>query len=99
VGGEELFGSCVVGLEVGVGERPGGEMPPLCGGRRSLRRGGGRGGAVDLGLAADVVGLLGVERLLVLVEPDVGGVVAVVEEDGGVSQLSFSWGEKGRARG
>jgi hypothetical protein len=52
-------------------------------------------GSVDFGLAADEVGLLGVEGLVVLVEPDVFGVVAVVEEDGRGVPVEFLLWEKG----
>jgi hypothetical protein len=46
-------------------------------------------GAVDLSLAAYEVGLLGMEWLVVLVEPDIFGVVAIVEEDGGGVPVKF----------
>ena len=39
--------------------------------------------AVHLGLASHEIGLLGVERLAVLILPGFLGVVAVVQEDGG----------------
>ena len=95
MGGEELFGSGVEGFEVGVGEGPGGgdaafvvDDAEVFGAEAEER------GAVDLGLAADEVGLLGVEVVVVLVEPDVFGVVAVVEEDGGGVPVEFFLGEK-----
>ncbi len=98
VGGEELFGTGVVGLEVGVGERPcGGDAAFVMEDAEVLGTEAEEGGTVDLGLAADVVGLLGVEGVVVLVEPDVFGVVAVVEEDGGGVPVEFFLGEKGAA--
>jgi hypothetical protein len=54
-------------------------------------------GAIDLGLAADKVGLLRVKRLIVFVEPYVSGVVAVVEEDCGCIPVEFLLGEEGTA--
>ena len=48
------------------------------------------GGAINLRLAADEVGLLGVKGIVVLIEPDIFGVVAVVEEDGSSVPVSFS---------
>jgi hypothetical protein len=95
VGGEELFGTCVVGLEVGVGKRPskrnaafvvenaevfGAKAKECC--------------AVDLGLAADEVGLLGVKGLVIFVKPDIFGVVTVVQEDGAGVPIEFFLGEE-----
>jgi hypothetical protein len=45
--------------------------------------------AVDLGLAANEVGLLGMKRLIVLVEPNVFGVVMVVEKYGRSVPVEF----------
>jgi hypothetical protein len=90
VGGEEFFGASVVRLEVGIGERPGGRDAALV--VENTKVFGAKpeeGSAIDFCLAADEVGLLGVERLIVLVEPDVFGVVAIVEEDGGGVPVEF----------
>jgi len=93
--GEESFRATIVRLEVSIGERPcgrdaafvmddaevfGAETKESC--------------TVDFGLAADEVGLLGMERFVVLVEPDVFGVVAVVDEDGGGVPVEFFLREK-----
>ena len=91
MGVEELFGAGVVRLEVGVGEWPGGgDAAFVVEDAEVFLAQAKEGGAIDLGLAADEVGLLGVERLAVLIEPDILGVVAVVEEDGSGVPVSFS---------
>ena len=96
VGGEEFFGTAVVGLEIGVGERPCRrdavfvmEDAEVLGAEAEKR------GSVDLGLASDEVGLLRVERLIVLVEPDVFGVVTVIEKDGRGIPVKFLLGRNG----
>ena len=95
---EELFGAGVVGFEVGVGDGPGGgDAAFVLDDAEVFGAHAEHGGAVDLGLAADEVGLLGMERLAVLVLPDFGGVVAVVEEDGGGIPVEFFLGEEGAA--
>ena len=95
VGGEELFGTAVVGFEVGVGEWPRGrDAAFVVDDAEVFSAEAEECGAVDLGLAADVVGLLGVKGLVVLVEPDVFGVIAVVEEDGGGVPVEFFLGKK-----
>ena len=92
---EELFGAGVVGLHVGVGDGPGGGDAAFVlddaevGGAHAEH-----GGAVDLGLAADVVGLLGMERLIVFVVPGFLGVVTVFEEDGGGVPVKFLLGKE-----
>jgi len=55
------------------------------------------GGSVDFGLASNVVGLLRVKGLVVLVVPGLGGVVAVLEEDGGGAPIEFFLREEGAA--
>jgi hypothetical protein len=98
VGGEELFGAGIVRLEVRIGEGPGGgDATPVVEDAEVFGAEAKEGRAVDLGLAADEVGLLWVKGLIVLVEPDVFRVVSVVEEDrAGVSVEFFLW-EKGAA--
>jgi len=81
---EEIFGLRVEGFDVGVGDGPGGgdaalvvdDAEVLCAKAE-------HGGTVDLGLASDIVSLLRVERLALLILPDLFGVVAIFEEDGG----------------
>ncbi len=55
------------------------------------------GGTVDLGLATDEVGLLGMEVFAIFVLPDFLGVVAVLEEDGGGGPVEFFLREEGAA--
>ena len=95
---EEFFGAGVVRLHVGIGDGPGGrdaalvlDLAEVFGAHAEER------GAVDFGLTTDVVGLLRVEGLVVLVVPGFGGVVAVVEEDGGGVPVEFFLGEEGAA--
>ncbi len=98
VGGEEFFGAAVEGFEVRVGEGPrGGDAAFVMEDAEVFGAKAEEGGAVDFGLAADEVGLLRVEWLAVLVEPDVLGVVAVVEEDGRGVPVEFFLGEEGAA--
>jgi len=95
---EELFGARVVGLHVGVGDGPGGgDAALMLDHAEVFRTHAEEGGAVDFGLAADVIGLLGVEGLVVLVVPGFGGVVAVLEEDGGGVPVEFFLGKEGAA--
>jgi hypothetical protein len=98
VGGEEFFGTAVVGLEIGVGERPcRGDAVFVMEDAEVLGAEAEERGTVDLGLASDEVGLLRVERLIVLVEPDVLSVVTVIEKDGGSVPVKFLLGEEGAA--
>src|ERR1700733_11506157 len=98
VGCEELFCTAIVGFEVGIGEWPGGrdaavvvdDAEVFCAEAEEC-------GAVDFGLAAHVVGLLGMEGLVLLVDPDIFGVIAVVEEDGGGIPVEFFLWQKSAA--
>ena len=95
---EEFFGAGVEGLHVGVGDGPGGREAALVLDLAEVFSAHAEeGGAVDLGLASDVIGLLGVEGLVVFVAPGFGGVVAVVEEDGGGVPVEFFLGKEGTA--
>ena len=95
---EELFGAGVVGLHVGVGDGPGGRDAALVlDDAEVFGAHAEEGGAVDLGLATDVVGLLRVQGLVVFVVPGFGGVVAVLEEDGGGVPVEFFLGKEGAA--
>ena len=95
---EEFFGAGVVGFHVGVSDGPGGRDAALvldlaevfCAHTKE-------GGAIDFCLAADVVSLLWVEGLVVLVVPGFGGVVAVLEEDGGGVPVELFLGKEGAA--
>src|SRR5271154_5532074 len=98
VSGEELFSATVIGFEVGVSERPcGGDAALVMDDAEVFCAEAKERGAVDLGLASDEVGLLGVQGLVVLVEPDVFGVVAVVEEDGCGVPVEFFLRKEGSA--
>src|SRR5271168_2897885 len=82
VSGEEFFGTGVERLEVDVGEWPRGrDAPFVMDNAEVFSAEAEESGAVDLGLATDVVGLLRMKRLIVFVEPHVGGVIAIVEKD------------------
>jgi hypothetical protein len=90
VGREERFGTAVVGFEVSVGERPcGRDAAFVVDDAEVLGTEAEEGSAIDLGLTADEVGLLRMERLIVFVEPNIFGVVAIVEEDGGGIPVEF----------
>ena len=96
--GEELFGAAVVGLEVGVDKRPGrGDAAFVMKDAEVFGAQTKECGTVDLCLATDKVGLLGVERLIVFVEPDVFGVIVIVDEDGGRAPVEFFLREEGTA--
>jgi hypothetical protein len=98
VGGKEFFGAAVVRFEVSVGEGPGGgDAPFMVEDAEVLNAEAEEGGSVDFGLAADKVGLLRVEWLIVFVEPDILGVIVIVEEDGGRVPVEFLLGEEGAA--
>jgi hypothetical protein len=95
VSGEELFGTRVIRLEVCVRERPRrGDAAFVMEDAEVLGAKAKQCGAVDLGLAADEVGLLGVKGLIIFVEPDIFGVITVVEEDGGSVPVEFFLREK-----
>ena len=95
---EEFFGARVVGLHVGVGDGPGGgEAALMMDFAEIFCAHAEHGGAVDFCLSADVIGLLRVERLVVLVVPGFGGVVAVLEEDGGGVPVELFLGKEGAA--
>ena len=79
VHGVQLLGAGVVGVEVGVGQRPGGGDPVDVGdGAEVAFAEPEEHRAVELGVAADVVVLLGGELLAVLVGPFAGVAVAQV---------------------
>ena len=95
---EELFGLGVEGLEVCVGDGPGGRDAALVlNDAEVLCAHAEHGCAVDLGLAADEVGLLRVKVLAVFVVPGFASVIAIVEEDGGGRPVEFFLGHKGAA--
>src|ERR1700757_1268233 len=95
MGIKELFGAGVVRFEVGVGEWPGWrDTAFVVDDAEVFRAQAEEGSAINLRLAADEVGLLGVEGFVVLVEPDIFSVVVVVEEDGGSVPVSFFLREK-----
>jgi hypothetical protein len=95
VSGEEFFGARVIRLEVDVGERPcRGDAVFVMEDAEVLGTETEEGGSVDLGLASNEVGLLRAEGLIVLVEPDVFGVVAVIEKNGRCVPVKFFLGEE-----
>jgi hypothetical protein len=95
---EEVFGAGVEGLHVGVGDRPGGRNAALVlDDAEIFGTHAEHGGAVDLGLASDVVGLLRVKGLVVFVVPGLGGVVTVLEEDGGGAPVELLLRHEGAA--
>ena len=95
---EEFFSLGVEGFKVGVGDGPGGgDAALVMNDAEVLGAHAEHRGAVDLGLAADEVGLLGVEVLAVLVVPGFAGVVAVVQEDGGGGPVELLLGQEGSA--
>src|SRR5438270_10135940 len=96
VGAKEIFGAGVVGFELGIGEWPRRrDTAFVVNDAEVFRTQAEEGGTVDLRLTADKVGLLGVKGPVVLIEPDIFGVVTVVEEDRSSVPVSFSRGRKG----
>ena len=72
MGIKELFGTGVVRFEVSVGEWPGRrDTAFVVDDAEVFRAQAEEGGAINLRLAADEVGLLGVEGFVVLVEPNI----------------------------
>jgi hypothetical protein len=95
---EELFGVGVEGLHVGVGDGPGGRDAALMlDDAEVFGAHAEHGGAVNFRLATDEVGLLGMEGLVILVVPGFGGVITVVEEDGGGVPVELLLREEGAA--
>lgn len=93
---EELFSARVVGFHVGVGDGPGGgDASLMLDDAEVFGTHAEESSAIDLGLAADVIGLLRMEWLVVFVVPCFCGVIAVVEKDCRGVPVEFFLGKEG----
>ncbi len=92
---EKLLGLGIEGLEIGVGDGPGGgDAAVVPDDAEVLGAHAEHGGAVDFGLAADEVGLLWVEVLAVLIVPGLAGVIAIGKKNRGGGPVELFLREK-----
>src|SRR6516162_3173482 len=91
----ELLRLAVIGLEIGIADRPGGRDPPVVPDLAEiLLAQAEQRGAVEFGVAADVIMDAGMESPAVLAVPGLLRLVFRLDEDGGrVPVVSLAWQE------